>query len=221
MTPLSEVVADYLSSRVGRNAKTGKDWGHSQLNQMRSKLKRCLRGHAKLLAMQVDRPALDRMRSQAGTRRTRRENATALRGLLRWGATQGYFTPEQAELLPTNVYDLAGAVFGTEAPPRRRRVRQVGESEDYQANEDAPGGAQIVCLGEQLALALPKWGRLAAELAADAGARWGELFQLTAGDVIVTPAVYSKRGRLKKPMKVSPADRLAGRPGRHGRPARP
>ena len=38
--------------------------------------------------MDLDRSLLDRMRSQAGTRRTRRENATALRGLLRWGATQ-------------------------------------------------------------------------------------------------------------------------------------
>ena len=118
--------------------------------------------------MDLDRSLLDRMRSQAGTRRTRRtrrENATALRGLLRWGATQGYVTAEQAELLPLGVYDLIGGVSGTEAPPRRRREREAGQSEDYVSNEDAPSGAQIVCPGEHLALALPKWGRLAPELA--------------------------------------------------------
>lgn len=130
MEPLDNVVEQYLSSTVGRNAKTGGNWGQGQLNQMRSKLKRCLRGHGKKTAMDLDRSLLDRMRSQAGTRRTRRENATALRGLLRWGATQGYFTAEQAELLPLGVYDLIGGVSGTEAPPRRRREREVGQSED-------------------------------------------------------------------------------------------
>lgn len=201
MTPLSDIVAEYLSSPQGRNGKTGGDWGRSQLKQMRAKLKRCLRGHTTVLAMEVDRDLLDRMRSQAGTRRTRRENATALRGLLRWGASKGYFTAEQAELLPTNVYDLTQQVSGTEAPPRRHRSRSVGESEDYIADEDAPSGPQIIALGEQLQLLLP-WGRLAPELAADCGARWGEMFQLTAYDVVVTPAVYSKKGKLKQRAKV-------------------
>ena len=47
MEPLDNVVEQNLSSTVGRNAKTGGNWGRGQLNQMRSKLKRCLRGHGK------------------------------------------------------------------------------------------------------------------------------------------------------------------------------
>ena len=149
---------------------------------MRSKLKRCLRGHGKKTAMDLDRSLLDRMRSQAGTRRTRRENATALRGLLRWGATQGYFTAEQAELLPLGVYDLIGGVSGTEAPPRRRREREVGQSEDHVSHE--------------------------------------ELFQLTASNVIVTPAVHSKKGKLKQPQTRSCAPRRPPGSGRCRPPSR-
>ena len=47
MKPLDNVVEQYLSSTVGRNAKTGGNWGRGQLHQMRSKLKRCLRGRGK------------------------------------------------------------------------------------------------------------------------------------------------------------------------------
>lgn len=205
MTPLLEVAEDYLSSRAGRNAKTGGDWDASQLKQMKPKVARCLRGHTTRTAMEVDRKLLDLMRSQAGTRRTRRENATTLRGFLRWGATQGYFSAEQAELaelLPVRVYDPVGEVAGTEAPKRRTRVRNVGESEIYISGEDAPGGLQIVALADQLELAFPAWGRLAPELAADAGPRWAELFQLVAGDVVATQAVLSKRGKVKQPAMV-------------------
>ena len=128
VTTLEDIARDYLCSSVGRNQKTGGDWGSSQLRQMKAKVARVVRGQEQCKAFEVDRKLLDLMRLQAGTRRTRKENATTLRGLLRWGATQRYFTAEQAELLPPNVYDLAGEVAGTEAPPaahpgaERRRV---------------------------------------------------------------------------------------------------
>lgn len=197
MTTLDVVAEDYLSSPVGRNQKTGGDWDPSQLRQMRAKVNRVVRAHTQQRAMDVDRKLLDLMRSQAGTPRTRKENATTLRGLLRWGATQGYFTAEQAELLPVNVYDLAGEVAGTQAPKRRTRVREVGESENYISDEDAPNRKQLVALGE--ALQLPRdTGRLAAELAADSGPRWAEQFQLTAEDVKHTPARTTKKGKVQK-----------------------
>lgn len=193
MATLKAITDDYLSSGVGRNQKTGGDWSESQLTQMRPKIARVIRGHGHRLGMDVDRQLLDRMRSQAGTRNTRRENATALRGLLRWGATQGYFTAEQAELLPVRVYDLAGDVAGTAAPKRRTRVRNVGESQIYISTEDAPCTQQIDALARALVLPMGT-GRLAVELAADAGARWGEQYQLTADDVVYTPAHTASDG---------------------------
>jgi len=196
MTPLPEIIEDYLSSGKGRNQKTGGDWSAGQLQQMRAKLQRCLRGHRKNRGLDVDRALLDLMRSQAGTRRTRKENVIALRGLLRWGASAGYFTADQAQLLPNNVYDLQGEIAATAAPKRRTRTRAVGESEEYITSEDAPSIEQIVALGEALQKVLCS-GRLAVELAADAGPRWGELFQLTAGDVVVTPGRVTKKGKAK------------------------
>ena len=197
MTSLEAIADEYLSSPVGRNQKTGGDWSASQLTQMRPKVARVIRGHGQRLGMDVDRKLLDRMRSQGGTRRTRKENATALRGLLRWGATQGYFTAEQAELLPTNVYDLAGDVAGTEAPKRRTRVRSVGESLIYISTEDAPCRGQVDALARMLDLPMGT-GRLAVELAADAGPRWGEQYQLTADDVVYTPAQTNSDGELEE-----------------------
>lgn len=197
MTPLAVIADEYLSSPVGRNQKTKGDWSASQLKQMRPRVRRITRGHRQNLAMDVDRKLLDKMRSQGGTRRTRKENATCLRGLLRWGATRGYFSPEQTELLPVNVYDLAGEIAGTEAPKRRTRVRQVGESEIYLNNEDAPSKQQIVDLGRELQL-LWRCGQLATELAADAGPRWGELFQLTANDVVYRPSTTGRNGKRTK-----------------------
>lgn len=184
MSTLKEVLTVYLSTGKGRHQKIkGGDWSRSQLKQQRAQLKRCTRGHLELLAMSVDRVALDRMRAASGTPRTRSENATALRGLLRWGYAQGYFSAEQAELLPANVPDIPGTVKGTQAPARRRRARAVGQHPDFIAPEDAPSVPQLEALGGALAAVFPAWGELAVELAADAGPRWGELFQLTADDV--------------------------------------
>lgn len=182
---LEEIVDDYLSSPVGRNQKTGGDWSSGQVKQVRAKLRRCLRGFEAHRAMDVDRDVLDLMRRAGGTRTTRKENATVLRGLLRWGYQQGYFTAAQSELLPTNVTDLVGTVLGTEAPKRGRNSRAVGASAEYIGDEDAPSPDQIRALGDQFEELFPSWGRLAVELAAAAGPRWGEQYQLTADDIVL------------------------------------
>jgi hypothetical protein len=215
MTPLREIVADYLSSPLGRNQKTGGDWEGGQLTQTRTKLNKSLRGHEDRLAMEVDRQLLDKMRSEAGTRRTRKENATALRGLLRWGATQRYFTAEQAELLPPNVIDIVGDVMGTEAPRRRDRARRVGDSEEYIGVEDAPDRAQIVELGARFQNEFPLW--------VAAGRRTGRGRGPALGRAV--PAHRARRRRQATPVqegqaakaKDPPPHRLADRSGRQGR----
>lgn len=184
MSPLREVLDDYLSTGKGRHQKIkGGDWKGLQLKQQRATLARCTRGHEDLLALSVDRAALDRMRAASGTPRTRGENATALRGLLRWGYAQGYFSAEQSVLLPVNVPDIPGTVMGRPAPTRRRRDRAVGQHPDFIAPEDAPSIDQLCALRGELGAVFPAWGELAVEFAADAGPRWGEQFQLTADDV--------------------------------------
>ena len=194
VTTLKEVAADYLSTVVGRNHKTEEDWSLGHHKQTRDKLARCLYGFETQQAMAVDRPLLDRMRSQAGTRRTRKENTSALRGLLRWGATRGYFSVAQSELLPVNALDhVSTTVIGTAAPRRRRKGRSVGQAGHYIRQEDAPDAEQIVMLGEMLELLAPAWGRLAPEMAADCGLRWGEQFQLVADDVSWTNGTLAIR----------------------------
>jgi len=185
---LAEVVADYTSTVVGRNHKTGRDWSKAQLKQVTDKLNRCLRGYESRQALSVDRELLDLMRRASGTRNSRKENASVLRGLIRWGYTAGYFTAGQAELLPTNLPDLDGLVAGTAAPRRGRNVRAVGQTETYIREEDAPSKDQVTALGNELDLRFPAWGRLCAELAAAAGCRWGEQFQLTARHVLEVEA---------------------------------
>jgi hypothetical protein len=64
---LAEIVADYVSTGVGRNQKTGGDWGHGQLDQVTAKLNRCLRGYDSTRAMDVDRAVIDLMRRAGGT----------------------------------------------------------------------------------------------------------------------------------------------------------
>ena len=68
-------------------------------------------------------------------------------------------------------------------PDRRRKGRKVVETVEHIRDEDAPSAAQIATLGEELARFFPKWGRLAPEVGASCGARWGEMFQLTADDI--------------------------------------
>ena len=182
---LEEIVTHYVSSPVGRNQKTqGANWKPLQLEMITDKLASALRGHETVVARDLNRTILDQMRSAAGTYNTRKQIATALRGMLRWGYSTGYFTPEQAELLPVNLVDLEGTVKGTEAPKRVRGIRAAGQGEGYVRDEDAPSLVHILTLRGRFDAAFPLWGALAVELSHATGLRWGEQFQLTAHDVL-------------------------------------
>jgi integrase len=183
LTPLSQILKDYLPSPGGRNQKTQKPWANSYHRQARQVLRRTLRGYESYPALAVDRRLADLMRAQAGTRRTVTENTSMLRGLLRWGNVQGYFSADQAEMLPDKCATVAPALIGTSAPDRRRKGRMVYEKAEHVRDEDAPLAPQVVNLRDGLARFFPKWGRLAPEVGASCGARWGEMFQLTAYDV--------------------------------------
>jgi hypothetical protein len=174
---------EYLASPVRRNQKTGKDWSPSHHRQARQVLRRTLRGYECRPALDVDRSLADSMRAQAGTWRTVTENTSMLRGLLRWGHVQGYFSAGQAEMFPNRCATVAPAIKGTSAPDRRRKGRKVVETAEHVRDEDAPSAAEVVGLGEGLARFFPKWGRLAPEVGASDGPRWGEMFQLTAYDI--------------------------------------
>jgi integrase len=184
LTPLGFIVKEYASTGEGRNHKTKEDWAPTTLRQVRQVLKRSVRGYENRLAMEVDRDLADLIRSQAGTRRTVRENTTVLRGLLHWGNAHGYFSPAQAEMLPDRAAEVAPSVSGTAAPKRRGKGRKVTQTEQYVREEDAPSAQQIARLGDELQTRF-RWGKLAVELAAASGPRWGEEFQLTAPDVVL------------------------------------
>jgi integrase len=58
----------------------------------------------------------------------------------------------------------------------------VTEKAEHIRHEDAPSAEQVVAVGEQLKKVFT-WGRLAPEVGASCGPRWGEMFQLTAYDI--------------------------------------
>ena len=112
---LGEIAQRYLASPTGRNQKTGGDWKATQHRQVRHKLTRTLRGFEECFAAEYDRALADRMRAQAGTPNSVRENTTVLRGFVRWGAVNRYFTVRQAELLPHRCLDVAPSLRGRSA----------------------------------------------------------------------------------------------------------
>lgn len=196
---LSDLIEEYVSTGVGRKqGPEGGDWTGNHRKQVRRHLNRAAFGYKEVLCWDVDRRLLDLMRAQAGTPRTVRENTKALRGLLRWGHLEGVFSAEQADLLPERCPTVKPSRKGTVAPVRRRKGRRVEETVEYIRDEDAPNAFQVVRIGEELASAFPKWGRLAPECAAGCGLRWGEQFQLTAYDVFVEESDYTRAGR-KRP----------------------
>lgn len=182
MTPLRDAFAEYLVA--GCSPYTDRPWRRSTRAQIEDNLGRILRGHEDVLALDLDRALCDRMRAQAGTTNMVRINTTVLRAFLLWGYrhSPGYFTAEQAEYLSPGVVMPRPALAGTPAPRRRQTTRRVGQSSDYMEDEDAPSAAQVVALGEALAELVGPWGRLAPEVAANCGPRWGEQFQLTTDD---------------------------------------
>jgi integrase len=191
-TPLGEVGDAYTATGVGRNQhyrRTGRrDWTETHRIQTRRKIARALDGFEDVLCWEVDRPLLDKARAQGGTEQMVQDLTSALRGLLRWGHPEGYFSAGQAQLLPDRSPLVKPVRPSTPAPSRRAQVREAGASPDFIRPEDAPSNDLVRALGQQLNEVFPRWGRLAAELAAYCGPRWGEQFQLTAHDVVTTGA---------------------------------
>lgn len=183
VTTLKSLVEMYLAEGV--SPFTDEPWKESQKKQLTGTLYRSIRGHEAVRAMDVDRPRLDIMRAQGGTRNMVRSNTGALRGLLLWGyqTHATYFTGTQAELLPEGCSMPSPSIKGTAMPKRKTRARKSGDSEKFIRPEDAPDRQQVPVLGEQLDLRCPLWGYLAVEFAANSGLRWGEQFQLTVEDV--------------------------------------
>ena len=157
-------------------------WTDGHAAQARTGLRRMLRVHGTLRAMDVTRTVIDEMRAEGGTRNVVQSNTSHPRAFLLWGATQQppYLTPEQVALLPQRALPVQPRRLGTKAPERRGTTRQVGASTTYIREEDAPSVLQVERLGCELAAEAPLWGRLAPEVAANIGLRWGEQFQLEA-----------------------------------------
>ncbi len=99
---LEDVIAEYVESVDDRKQGPDKgDWTESYRGQVAKGLARASEGLSDgVQAWDVDRPLLDRMRAQAGTARTVRENTTFLRGLMPWGHERHYFSASQADFLP-------------------------------------------------------------------------------------------------------------------------
>lgn len=197
-----------------------KGYKSSNAAQLGKNLRRCLRGYEGQRAMDVTRELCDRMRAQAGTDTMVRANTSMLRGFLLWGYRheRQYFTPAQAELLPEGVVMPKPAIKGTRAPSRRQRARDVGQAETYIAEEDAPSAGQVRALALALAGPFPAWGELAPELAANAGPRWGEQFQLTADDVHLDGCAAQVRAHVHLDWQVDPGAHAADPRGRRSRP---
>lgn len=224
LTTLGEIMTEYVSTGEGRNEKTHGDWTPSYHAQTRQVLARSLRGFENRPALELDRVLADRIRAQAGTRRTVGANTSRLRSFLRWGNTRGYFSATQVEMLPYQAAEVSPAVIGTAAPRRRSSGRHVGQSEKYVRSEDAPSARQVVRVGDELQAHFPSWGKLAVELAASSGPRWGEQFQLTANDLVtphagppilqihhqIDPAARVKEGRGRRKLPKGEKIREAG-----------
>lgn len=218
-TTLDAMAKEYLAQ--GRSPYGDqRAWADGQAVQVERHLTRMLREHGALRAMDVTRKVIDEMRAEAGTKNSVRANTTDLRAFLLWGATHQppYFTPEQAALLPRRALPVQPRRRGTKAPQRRGTTRQVGDSTVYIREEDAPCAAQVHRLGQELQAAAPAWGRLAPEVAANMGLRWGEQFQLTAYDVHRHGCAEHPQPHAHVNYEVNPAGKTTPGRGRRSRP---
>lgn len=218
VTSLQDLVEEYVTTAV--HPRTGRPYQKSRTLQVEDNLLRTIRGYEDHRAMDVDRTLCDRMRAQAGTDRMVRHNTTALRSLLNWGYRHRnrYFTAAQAELLPPGVVMPNPAITGTTMPRRGRDTRAVGEHEDYVRDEDAPSRVQVRRIATALAESFPTWGELAPEVAANCGPRWGEQFQLTAGDVHLTGCPQERDPHLHIDWQIDPGAAADDPNGRRTRP---
>lgn len=195
-------------------------WADGQAKQVGEHMHRMLRTFGHLRAMDVTRAVCDQMRAEAGTRNGVQANTTELRAFLVWGASQQppYFTPEQVALLPERTLLPQPARRGTTAPPRRGSTRQVGASPLFINDEDAPSRGQVERLSRALGDKVPTWGRLAPEVAANIGLRWGEQFQLTADDVHRDGCAQYTNAHIHIDWQVNPAGKTTPGQGRRSRP---
>lgn len=183
---IGEAIDDYLSTAKGRNQKdrSGKtDWSRSHHEQVRIRLERGTFLFRSLPCCDVTLALLDKMRSYGGTPQMVEQYTSALRGWLKWGRANRYFTSEQAILLPTRIYMPAPLELSTPAPKRGGGKSARLGSREVKA-EDAPSIEQVRSLGDELQKLYPH-GRLAVELSAESGVRVAELLQLTADDIDV------------------------------------
>ena len=184
--PIGKAVDDYLSTGKGRNQtdRSGKtDWSRSHHTQVRIRLERGTFLFRSMPCQDVTLALLDEMRAYAGTPQMVEQYTSALRGWLVWGRANGYFTSEQAILLPTRIYMPRPHKPSTPAPQRGARGSASNTSREVKA-EDAPTIEQVRRLGDEMQTLYP-YGRLAVELSAESGTRVGELLQLTADDIDV------------------------------------
>ena len=218
-TSLDAMSTEYLDE--GRSSfGDQRPWADGQAVQVKRHMNRMLREHGALRAMDVTRKVIDEMRAEAGTKNGVKANTTDLRAFLAWGATHQppYFTPEQAALLPKRALPVQPRRRGTAAPRRRGITRQVGDSTVYIRDEDAPCAAQVQRLAQALGERVPAWGRLAPEVAANIGLRWGEQFQLTAYDVHRDGCALYAAPHVHIDWQVNPAGKTTAGHGRRSRP---
>jgi integrase len=217
-TTLDAMATEYRHQ--GRSPHGDRPWSDGYAAQVKTHLNRMLREHGALRAMDVTRRVIDEMRAEGGTKNVVKSNATHLRAFLLWGATHQppYFTPEQAAMLPERALPVQPRRRGTAAPPRRGSTRQVGDSTVYIRDEDAPRVAQVQRLGQALGEVVPDWGRLAPEVAATIGPRWGEQFQLTAHDIHRDGCAAHPQPHGHIDWEVNPAGKTTPEHGRRSRP---
>jgi hypothetical protein len=104
---LGQIKKIYMSDREGRNQKTGGDLTEAHRLQTEQKLNRA-HGFEHLQGWDVDRTVLERMRAQGGTRRTVKENTTALRGILRWATRRTSSARHRSKPYPSGAPSEAG-----------------------------------------------------------------------------------------------------------------
>ena len=125
LPPLGQIMDEYLASPVvattRRKAVTA---APSHLQQAGRVLRRTLRVHESVLAMEIDRAWPTACAPKPAPCRTAEANIRC-EGVLRWGNTKGYFTPVRVEMLPKRFAGVTLAFRGTAARKRRRKDRRM------------------------------------------------------------------------------------------------
>lgn len=182
MTPLWEIFTAYLED--GCSPYTDRPWRSSTRNQIEDHLARCLRGHEDVPALDLDRALCDPARSGRHTSHGPDQHHRA-------APVPALGLPHQPELL----HRRAGRVplpRRRDAPPHPRRdpspVASHSDPADWSSqrlprDRGRPRRRPCGRARRSPQTRVGPWGRLAPELAANRGPRWGEQFQLTADGI--------------------------------------